>query len=91
MNILDKLKNLLAANYKKVIIILLLVFSFYTLYFLYQSYYLTMIAPEPADLTAYEQQRDKTNDKMYQSVLEEIKQRQKIEIDLNSLKNPFSN
>lgn len=81
--------KLLINNYKKILILLLIIFTLYNIYFLYQNFYFVLINPEPVDLTSFQQPTDNKTDKLYDALKEKMEIKEKSTLDLTGLKNPF--
>jgi len=76
-------------NYPKIIMVIILLAAVYHLYFLYQNFYLTLISPEPVDLTQYQQSPlDKSTEKLY-NLIEEKTAIPETDTDYSQTNNPF--
>jgi len=85
----QKLIGLFSKYLKKIIIIILIAFSLYNIYFLYQNFYLVLIDPLPVDQTLFQWPADNKTDRLYDALKEKMDIKVKSILDIADIQNPF--
>ncbi|MFH1597633.1 MAG: hypothetical protein ABIB97_00995 [Patescibacteria group bacterium] len=89
--IIKNLKTFIGKYYSKLIALVLVLFSIYTIYFLYQNFYLVLLKPQLPDLTSYEQSQVSMGADSKFDLIESLKAERMAE-DLNTeeIRDPFN-